>query len=103
MSQAVPPSRARDELPANVFETLLQHSPHLVGLLSPEGDMRYMSPAAIESFCGRDVDAWDSQRGLDAMHPDDFDTVVNAFEAALAQPGLQVTFAHRLLHPSGEV
>jgi diguanylate cyclase (GGDEF)-like protein/PAS domain S-box-containing protein len=97
-------TRADSDLPLAAYAKLLRHSPHLVGLLSPLGAIEYLSPAAVDHLCGQDADDdWNTQRGLDAIHPDDVDLAAQAFLDALAQPGVPVTFAHRTIHASGRV
>ncbi len=81
---------------------LVRDSPDLVGVLSADGDVVYLSPAFARLFTGDDPDAIAAGRRLDLIHPDDVGELGERFAAALDRPGVPVRVRVRSKHRDGE-
>ena len=99
------PNEATTELSglsAECLNALLRHSPDLIGLIHPDGDIQYLSPAATQLFTGIcDASFFTTDLRLDTVHPDDLESMMLGFAEAIDHPDVEVPFLMRAVHLDG--
>ena len=83
---------------------LVKRAPDLIALFDEDGDIAFMSAGAFRLFTGGDPDDFLETEGMDRasrLHPDDIDTVVNAFALAKQRPSEPIPIAVRSRHEDG--
>ena len=95
MGEAGRGNRGRDHS-SRLFLAMLENSTDLVGVLNPDGTLRYDLPPQVlgyENTAGRHT--------FDFIHPDDLEEAANRLAETLATPGPSRMFECQLLHADG--
>jgi PAS domain S-box-containing protein len=82
------------------FRTLLQESSDIVTILSPSGDIRYLSPA-VERILGYEAKKLEGKNVFEYVHPDDLAQSVESLGNTSTTPGYAVPLNLRLRRPDG--
>src|SRR5947209_190468 len=82
------------------FRVLIEHSPDVILLITPEGTVLYASPS-IERVLGYTPQEFESINGLAVIHPGDIASLAHTFQHLLASPGLVDTQQFRCHHKDG--
>jgi len=83
---------------------LVKRAPDLIALFDEDDNIDFMSAGAFRLFTGGDPDDFLATEGMDRasrIHPDDVDTVVDAFSLAKRRPREPVPIAVRSRHEDG--
>jgi PAS domain S-box-containing protein len=82
------------------FRALIEHSPEVITLLTPEGSVLYASPS-IEQVLGYTPQEFTAINGCAVIHPGDSASLTHTFQHLLAIPGLVETQQFRCRHKDG--
>ena len=82
------------------FRVLIEHSPEVIALLTPEGTVIYASPS-IERVLGYSPQEFMTINGFAVIHPGDLPSLAHTFQHLLAIPGLVATQQVRSRHKDG--
>jgi PAS domain S-box-containing protein len=82
------------------FRVLIEHSPDVIALLTPEGTVIYASPS-IERVLGYTPQEYMANNGFANIHPGDIASLAHTFQHMLAIPGLVDTQQFRCFHKDG--
>jgi PAS domain S-box-containing protein len=82
------------------FRVLIEHSPDVIALLTPEGTVIYASPS-IERVLGYTPQEFMAINGFAVIHPGDIASLAHTFQHLLAIPGLVDTQQFRCHHKNG--
>jgi PAS domain S-box-containing protein len=82
------------------FRVLIEHSPEVIVLFTPDGTVLYASPS-IERVLGYTPHECMAINGCAVIHPDDIASLAHPFQHLLAIPGLVDTHQFRCRHKDG--
>ncbi len=82
------------------FRALIEHNYSVILLSDTQGNYSYASPS-IEPTLGYTPAEFTTINGFDIIHPEDIQSIANAFETLLATPGLSSTVELRAKHKNG--
>ena len=82
------------------FRVLIEHSPEVIVLFTPEGTVLYASPS-IERVLGYTPQECMAINGFAVIHPSDIASLTHTFQHLLAIPGLVDTHQFRCRHKDG--
>jgi PAS domain S-box-containing protein len=82
------------------FRVLIEHSPEVIVLFTPDGTVLYASPS-IERVLGYTPHVCMAINGCAVIHPDDIASLAHPFQHLLAIPGLVDTHQFRCRHKDG--
>ena len=83
-----------------LFRALIENSPEVITLLTPEGSVIYASPS-IERVLGYTSQEFMAINGFAIIHPDDIASLAHTFQQLLTIPGLVDTQQFRCRHKDG--
>src|SRR5215470_11873305 len=83
-----------------LFRALIEHSPEVIALLTPEGTVLYAS-SSIERVLGYSPQEFIAINGFALIHPGDFASAAHILQHLLAVPGLVDTKQFRFRHKDG--
>jgi two-component system NtrC family sensor kinase len=84
------------------FRTLAENSCDLIIVLTPDGQLRYISPA-VERITGYSLETEQSQNILACIYPEDVLPAARLFARAARDPGYSGPEEVRLLHKDGSI
>lgn len=82
------------------FRALIEKSADMMTLATPEGQMLYISPSLTE-ILGFSIEEYQNSTGLEFIHPDDVQIVMEKIMGIISIPGGSFFSQHRLLHKNG--
>ncbi|MFB6153464.1 MAG: PAS domain-containing sensor histidine kinase [Halodesulfurarchaeum sp.] len=100
-------ARPREGLPGResseegLFRRLIEYSSDIITVVDPDGTIRFTSPST-ERVLGFDPDAEVGRNVVDRVHPAEKDTVREAFEQILAEPGETTVMEYRCRTATGD-
>src|ERR1035438_9264020 len=82
------------------FWTLIEHSPDVFALLTPNGSINYVSPSC-ERITGYPRRELSGMNCFSLVHPEDLENILQQFSILLDQPGHFVPIECRMRHQNG--
>lgn len=82
------------------FRSLIENALDIITVLDAMGTICYVSPS-IERVLGHQPNSLIGKIAFDYVHPDDVDSLLSAFHAAIQTPDLAVAAEFRFLHQDG--
>jgi PAS domain S-box-containing protein len=94
--------RQQIQTTAVFYKTLIEESDVITSVLSPEGDVLYVTPSP-KSGLGNELDFLNGKNVFQFVHPDDLDTIRKTFFSLLNRPGDMEQIEFRYLHENGNL
>lgn len=82
------------------YRALLEHASDMIVILNADGTVRYSSPSSLRVL-GYRLEDTTGVSGFDFVHPEDVQTVVDAFQTLADKPGESTTMELRVRHADG--
>ena len=79
---------------------IVEHSQDMLLIVEPDGKPRFLSPSVFTTF-DRTPAEIEGRLVFDFVHPEDRETTLAAFAAALASPGVPLAAEFRMIHRDG--
>lgn len=82
------------------YRALLEHASDMIVILNADGTVRYSSPSSLR-ILGHRLEDSRGVSGFEFVHPEDVQTVVDAFQQLADRPGESTTMELRVRHADG--